>query len=367
MKIKFLDLSIKNKNDLKKHLKIYKAFLTKGTFVLGEAVIKFENFISRLINKKYTIGCSSGTNAIYLALKALNIKKGDHVLVPCLSWVSTFTAVKMVGAEPIGVDISQDFQMEFNEIKKRVTKKTKAIILVYFTGHYKFYSGLKKFCKKNDIKIIEDCAQSFGSKIKNKLNGNFGDIACFSMNPMKVYGAFGDSGAVSTNDSKIFNKLKILRYAGTVGKEQVLYPELNHKIDTLQAMVLLERYKKLNKIINKRIDNANLYNKYLNKHVSKPYFSKKRDHIYYTYTVMVKKRNKLKKFLAKNNIETQIQHPKIIYQHSGLKSIFNKAEHFPKGKKIVKEILSLPVNEKLKKKEIMKVIKRINFFIKNNN
>ena len=363
MKIKFLDLSIKNKNDLKKHLKLYRTFLTRGVFVLGDTVTKFENFISRLIKKKYTIG----TNAIYLALKALNIKKGDHVLVPCLSWVSTFTAVKMVGAEPIGVDVCKDFQMEFNQIKKRVTKKTKAIILVYFTGHYKSYSKLKKFCKGKNIKIIEDCAQSFGSKIKNKLNGNFGDIACFSMNPMKVYAAFGDSGAVSTNDSKIFNKLKILRYAGTVDKEKVLYPELNHKIDTLQAMVLLEKYKNLNKIIDKRISNANLYNKYLHSDVCKPYFSKKRDHIYYTYTIMVKKRNKLKKFLAKNNIETQIQHPRIIYQHPGLKNIFNKAEHFPKGKKIIREILSLPINEKLTKKEIRKVIKKINFFIKNNN
>ena len=363
MKIKFLDLSIKNKNDLKKHLKIYKAFLTKGTFVLGEAVIKFENFISRLINKKYTIGCSSGTNAIYLALKALNIKKGDHVLVPCLSWVSTFTAVKMVGAEPIGVDISQDFQMELNEIKKRVTKKTKAIILVYFTGHYKFYSGLKEFCKKNDIKIIEDCAQSFGSKIKNKLNGNFGDIACFSMNPMKVYSAFGDAGAVSTNNSKIFNKLKILRYAGTINKEKVIYPELNHKIDTLQSLILLESYKNLNKIIGKRIDNANLYNKHLNQDIHKPYFSKKGDHIYYTYTILTKNRDKVKKYLTKNNIETQIQHPVIISQHPGLKNKFNNTKYFPKGRHIVKEILSLPIHEKLSKKEIFYVIKKINKFL----
>ena len=205
MKVRFLDLGLKNKNDINKNIKLYKNFLKEGVFVLGKPVEIFENKISKFVGKKYTSSCSSGTNAIYLALKSLGIKKGDHVLVPCLSWASTYTAVKMVGAEPIGVDINDNYLIDINEIKKRITNKTKAIILVYFTGHYKSFIKIKNFLKKNKISIIEDCAQSFGAKLKNKYNGSFGDISCFSMNPMKIFSAFGDAGAVSTNSKKIYD------------------------------------------------------------------------------------------------------------------------------------------------------------------
>ena len=137
MKIRFLDLSVKSKEELKNQISSYKKFLKKGIFVLGPDVVNFENKISKFVQKKYTIGCSSGTNAIYLALKSIGIKKNDHVLVPGLSWVSTFTAVKSLGAIPIGVEIDNDFIISFEDIKRKITKKTKAIIIVYFTGYYK--------------------------------------------------------------------------------------------------------------------------------------------------------------------------------------------------------------------------------------
>lgn len=362
MKVKFLDLSIKNQKEITTHLRIYKKFLNNGVYVLGKAVEKFEKTISRFIGKTYTVACSSGTNSIYLGLKALGIKKGDHVLVPCLSWASTFTAVKMIGAEPIGVDIGEDYLIDINQIKQRVTNKTKAIILVYFTGHYKNFKLIKPFLKKKNIKIIEDCAQSFGSVLKNKKNGNFGDVSCFSMNPMKVFSAFGDAGAVSTNDKKIFEKLSSLRYIGTINKETVIYPDLNHKIDTLQAIVLLHKFRFLKKIIKKRIENAIIYEKFLENNFKKPYLSKKGDHIYYTYTILTKMRDQLKYFLEKNNIETKIQHPKIISQHPAFKNKFNQDKFFPIGKKIVKNILSLPIHERLTKKQIMFVSKKINHF-----
>ena len=129
MKIRFLNLSVQSKKELEVHTKIYKKFLKQGNFVLGPSVDKFESKISRIVKKKYTIGCSSGTNAIYLALKSIGIKKGDHVLVPSLSWVSTFTAVKMLGAEPIGVDIDDDFIIKFEDIKKGLPKKLKRLSL----------------------------------------------------------------------------------------------------------------------------------------------------------------------------------------------------------------------------------------------
>ena len=211
MKIRFLNLAIKDKKEINYNIRLYKNFLLEGVFVLGKKVAKFEKKISDHINQKYALGVSSGTNALYLALKSLEIKKNDEVIVPCLSWYSTFTAVKMAGAEPIGVDISDDYLIDPNKIEKKITKKTKALIVVHFTGLIKNMDTIKKVCKKNKIFLIEDCAQSFGAKYKGKKSGSFGDVSAFSMNPMKLLGGFGDAGAVLTSNKKIYKKLKILR------------------------------------------------------------------------------------------------------------------------------------------------------------
>ena len=360
MKIRFLNLSVQSKKELEVHTKIYKKFLKQGNFVLGPSVDKFESKISRIVKKKYTIGCSSGTNAIYLALKSIGIKKGDHVLVPSLSWVSTFTAVKMLGAEPIGVDIDDDFIIKFEDIKKRITKKTKAIIIVYFTGYFKRINGLKEFCKSKKIKIIEDCAQSFGAINNGEPNGKFGDLACYSMNPMKVFGGFGDSGAVCFNSSLIYKKIKSLRYAGTVNKEIVVDADLNHKIDSLQAMILLEQLKLLKKKIKKRISNASFYEKRLTNKIRKPKFFSDSRHVYYTYSILVDNRANLIKYLNNNGIETKIQHPLIISDHPGLKNKFNK--NFSNARKIANKILSIPIHEKLKFNELNFIVKKINKF-----
>ena len=366
MNVRFLDLSVKSKKEINLHTNSYRKFLKKGVFVMGNSVKKFEQSIGKKIGKKYNLGCSSGTNAIYLALKGLNIKNNDHVLVPCLSWVSTFTAVKMVGAEPVGVDIGYDYQIDLDSFKKRITKRTKAVIIVYFTGYYKLNKTLKQICRKKNIKIIEDCAQSFGAiDLKNKSTcGNLGDVSCFSMNPMKIFGAFGDAGVTSTNNPKIFKKIESLRYVGTRNKEMVIYPNLNHKIDTLQAEVLLNNLNLLNKKIKKRINNANYYNKYLTNKITKPIFLNNKKHIYYTYSILTKNRNKLIDHLKRHGIETKIQHPYIISDHLGLKSKFNKSHYFPNGNQIKKKILSIPVHEKLSSKQVAYVTRVINKFFK---
>ncbi len=363
MNIRFLDLSIKNQKLIKNYQNLFKKFLLKGRFVMGKEVEKFENKVSNRIGKKYSVGVSSGTNAIYLALKVCGIKKTDHVLVPCLSWLSTFTAVKHLGAMPIGIDISSDLQIDLNLIKKNITKKTKAIIVVHFTGYLKNYDKLKEFCNKKKIYLIEDASQSFGARILNKPSGSFGNLSCFSMNPMKVFAALGDAGTVSTDNFKQYNKLLSLRYAGTIKKEKTYYPDLNHKIDTLQCLILNQNLKNLKNIIKKRIKNAKLYENNLTNKIKKPPFKSDFQHVYYTYSILCENRDKLRKYLIdKKGIETKIQHPYIISDHPGLKDRYNFSKKFPVGNKIKNEILSLPVHEKLTKKEIFYVINAVNNF-----
>ena len=147
--IKFQDLSIKEKKELNKYTHLFKKFLRSGQFILGKDVEKLETKIAKQINKNYAVGVSSGTNALYLALKAINLKKGDQVLVPCLSWLSTFTTVKVAGGEPVGIDLkSEGYTLNFKELEKKINKKTKALIMVHFTGFLEDMNEIKKYVKE---------------------------------------------------------------------------------------------------------------------------------------------------------------------------------------------------------------------------
>jgi len=363
MRVKFLKLAVNKSSELKKNLKLFKNFLLKGTFVLGKDVEKFERKISFYVNKKYTLGVSSGTNALYLALKSINIKKDDEVIVPCLSWYSTFTAVAMTGAKPIGVDINDDYLINPHEIEKKISKKTKALIVVHFTGLIKNMDLIKKICKVNKIFLIEDCAQSFGSIYKGKKAGYFGDVSAFSMNPMKVLSSFGESGAISTSNKKIYEKIKILRYAGVnIKEDECVYPDLNHKIDTLQALVISSKLNSLKSIIKKRITNASFYNKYISAKIIKPEFYKNFQHIYYTYQIRCSKRDQLLKFLRKRGVETKIQHRKLLCDHIGFKK--SKKRLFVNARKIINESLCIPIHERLSKNDLFYITKNINIFAK---
>lgn len=363
MKIKFLKLAFINNLEIKQNLKLFKKFLLKGTFVLGEDVKKFEKKISLFVNKKYTLGVSSGTNALYLALKSLGIKKNDEVIVSCLSWFSSFTAIAMTGAKPVGVDIADDYLINPYEIEKKITKKTKALVVVHFSGLIKNMDILKKICKKNKIFLVEDCAQSFGSIYKGKKSGYFSDVSAFSMNPMKILSALGEAGAVSTSNKKIYEKLKILRYAGVNTKiEECIYPELNHKIDTLQALVILNKLKSLSRVIKKRIANAAYYNKYINSKIKKPEFFKNFQHVYYTYQIRCSKRDQLLKFLKKKGIETKIQHKNLLCDHAGFKN--SRKDRFVNARKITSQSLCIPIHEKLDKSELFYIVENINIFAK---
>ena len=223
----------------KKDLYNLKKFLLSGKYVDNKVQENFEEKVSKYINLKFCVSVSSGTNAIYLALKSAGIKKNDEVLVPCLSWVSTFTAVEMLGAKAIGVDINENFTLDINQLSSRITNKTKAIIFVHFSGLATNLNLLRKFCNKKKIILLEDCAQSFGAKIEGKYTGTFGNLAAFSMNPMKIFSSFGEMGLVGINNKADYKKLKTLKYAGVKNKEVCINPELNHKADNLNCFVFV--------------------------------------------------------------------------------------------------------------------------------
>jgi dTDP-4-amino-4,6-dideoxygalactose transaminase len=348
-----------NKNNINK----LNNFLYSGKYILNDVRTNFEEAASKYLKNKYSVGVSSGTNALYLALKAINLKKNDEVLVPCLSWISTFTAVEMTGAKAVGIDINENLSMNLDQIKSKINKKTKAIIFVHFSGLTTDLTKLSNFCKRKKIFLIEDSAQSFGGKINKKFSGTFGDFGAYSLNPMKVFSSIGEAGLITFNNKKYYKKLELLRYSGIQNKEKCIVPELNHKIDNIQCFILRHKIKDINKIIKKRISIAENYEKRLTNKIDKPIFKKDFSHIYYGYTIKTNKRNKLKQFLHKNKIETKIEHPYLICDHKPFKKN-NKLKNFKKGNEVRKTILSLPIDENMTKKEINYTIKKINEFFK---
>jgi len=364
MKIRYLDLSRSNNKNLKKQILNLKKFLLNGNLMMGKIVEKLEKKVCKYIGTKYCIAVSSGTNALYLSLKSLGIKKNDEIIVPAISWYSTFTAAAFTGAKIVPADIDDDLILNFEKLEKLVNKKTKAIIVVHFNGYFKNIDTLRKFCKKKNIYLVEDAAQAFGTKNKNKYAGSTSDVAAFSVNPMKVFSGFGELGLVTTSQKSIYNKIKMYRYAGLKKKKEFecFTPELNHKADEIQAILILEKFKTLKKIIKKRIEIAKYYNSNITNKVTKPLYLSNFQHNYYNYTLNVgSQRNKLLKYLNKKKIETKVQHTKTVLDHKGLIN-FSIKKKIINADKLKKQIISIPIHENLKQKEIKYIVKSINNF-----
>ena len=348
---------------LKKNNKELSSFILKGKLLDEKIKNSFENRIKKYLNNKYFISLSSGTNAIYLALKSAGIKKNDEVIVPCLSWMTTFTSVKTLGALPIGVDVDNDYHLDLTKIKERIGPKTKAIIYVHFAGLQKDLKKLKAYCDKKKIFLIEDCAQSFGSSIKKKFSGDYGHFGTYSFNPMKVLSSYGELGGISFKSKSYEKKINILKYGGIYNKEIVIDPELNHKSDNINLKIINLKLLDLNKIIKRRIKIAKFYNQNLNKKYDRPKYLNNGSHIYYSYIIQTNLRDKLIKFLKKNNIETKIQHKNLIYEHKMLKYL-NHKKYFSNGNKLKNKILSLPIDENLNVNEIKYIVNKLNQFCK---
>ncbi|MFA6119439.1 MAG: DegT/DnrJ/EryC1/StrS family aminotransferase [Parachlamydiales bacterium] len=358
-KVAFLDLRI-DKDEREELLTAINTVFEHGKIVLGPEVQEFERLIANFCNRKYAVGVSSGSDALFLGLKSLGIKEGDEVITTSLSWIATAHAIARTGAKPIFADINDDLNIDPDSIIKLVTSKTKAIVPVHYTGKICQMNKILDIAKKHNLHIVEDSAQAFGALYEDKIAGSFGKVACFSLNPMKVFAACGEAGIVLTDDKDIYEKLIILRYSGTINKEQCIEISLNSRIDTIQAAMLIKRFDRVKNIIEKRRRSAQFYNDQLKDIVKVPIEKNEEKDVYYTYTIQAEKRNELQSFLESKGIETKIQHP---YLMPDQPVYINEVQNnFPKAKNLIKKILCLPIHEKLTQNELKYVVDSIKEF-----
>ena len=361
-KIKLFDLS-RQYSQLKPILehKVSKV-LESGQYIMGKNVNLFENKVSKYLSTKNSITCNSGTDALIIALRCLDIGENDEVITTPFTYFSTIEAVLLVGAKPIFVDIDPDtFNVNANDIEQKITKKTKAILGVHIFGHPYEASKVRKICKKYNIKMIEDCAQSFGATIDNKQTGTFGDIGCFSFFPTKNLGCAGDGGMLITDSRQIAKKARMLRNHGGIQRNVHNLVGYNSRLDEIQAVVLLEKLKLVTKLNNNRIKIAREYTKSINNNkIITPSSLNNVKHIYHQYTLIVDNRVKFTNYLTKNGIPFGIYYPKPAYMQPAVRV---KTKSLPKLKvteAVCKKCVSIPMFPELTKEELSTIISIIN-------
>jgi|TARA_B100001079_G_C16396591_1_gene509367 aminotransferase EvaB len=341
--------------------------LIKGNIFFGDELLKFEKNFTKKYNYKYGLAVKSCTDALYISLKVLGVKKGDEVITAANTAIPTISAIILAGATPKLVDISSDYLINVNHIKKSITSKTKAIIPVHLYGQSCDMPKILKIAKKYKLKIIEDCAQAQGAKFKNKHVGNFGDFGCFSFYPTKILGAYGDGGFIVTNNRKFFEKAKRIRFYGieTEVKKNSFINQyyanefgINSRMDEIQSSILNFKLNKVDQFIKKRRKLAKLYFNYLsNTDLILPRENDFCKHAYHLFTVRHKKAKKIIKILKRKGVNSRI-----IYQYPIHKMKAFKIYNFNQSKlniseKISKEIFSLPLYPELTSINVKKICK----------
>ena len=367
MKIEVIDLRKRFQEEKNELMKSIERVLTKGNLVLTKEVESFEKKICKFIGVKYCLGLNSGTDALMMSLWAAGISKGDEVITSPISFIASASSIIHVGAKPVFVDVKEDLNINSDLIEKAITKKTKAIMPVHWTGRICDMDKIIKIAKKHNLIIIEDAAQAMGSYYKKKHAGTFGSLSAFSTHPLKNLNALGDGGFVITNNKKYYEKIKLYRNHGLKSRDNVEIAGVNSRLDSLQAEVLSFRLKRLKSIITRRINNVNLYKKLITSKQVKIMQTKKNfvdAHV--MFITLCYKRDDLQKYLSKNNIQSLVYYKTPLHLHKALKFLGYKKGSFPVAEKLTKMVLSFPHHQHLTKNEINTVANKINSFFKKN-
>ena len=342
-----------------------KKVVKKGDYTLGDEVLKFQENIKKITGAKYCLGVGNGTDALYLALKAFNIKNGDEIITTPYTFIATVASIATVGAKPVFVDVKEDYNIDENLIEKAITKKTKAIMPVHWSGRPCEMTKIKKIAKKYNLKIIQDSCHAIMSKYKDKHIIDFGDVCTYSMHPLKNLNVWGDGGFMVTNDKKIFKRLELMRNHGLKNRDTCLEFGYNSRLDSVQAAVANYKIKnKLKNITNQRIKNAISLDKILrkNKEITTVKRFKHLKEVFHLYQINTTKRDSLMKYLLKHKIDAKVHYPIPIHLQPAARYLNYKKGDFPIAEKLANTSISLPVHEFVKNNQIQKIAKLIDHF-----
>ncbi len=331
-----------------------KDVLESGRFIMGPMVTAFEEEMANYCGVKYGIACASGTDALMMALMASGVSSGDEVITTPFTFVATAEVIALLGAKPVYVDIEPDtYLIDPDKIEKAVTSKTKAIIPVHLYGQSADMDKINTIAKKHKLVVIEDACQAVGATYKGEKVCSLGDIGCLSFFPSKNLGTFGDGGMVLTSNEALAEKLRMIRNHGSEKRYHHTILGLNSRLDALQAAILMVKLRYLDEWNEARKDRAALYSELLkDTDVVTPVIKDTNEHVFHQYSIRVKNRNGLQKYLEQSGIATAIHYPVPLHLQPAFQKLRQKEEHLPIAEKTAEEIISLPMYPELKEEAI---------------
>lgn len=368
MDIKMVDLNgqyLKIKNEIDAGIQ---EVIDSSAFINGPKVSQFISELSAYLKCKYVIPCANGTDALQIALMALGLKPGDEIIIPDFTFIATAEVAALLRLRPIFVDVNPDtFLMDISQFKKAITQKTKAVIPVHLYGQCANMEEIMEVATEHGIFVIEDTAQAIGADvlINNKWQkaGTIGDIGCTSFFPSKNLGCYGDGGAIFTNDEELGKDLAAITNHGAKKKYYNDMVGVNSRLDSIQAAILSVKLKELDNYSIHRNKAADLYDKLLHEvdEVKIPQRIENSTHVFHQYTLVVKRRDELKEFLAGRNIPAMIYYPVGMHNQKPYKC----SGDFNNSDMLCKCVLSLPMHTELTEKEQVYIADTIKEFYRN--
>ena len=360
MKIDFANLQLQYQTYKEKIDANLQAILNKSNYILGEEVNILEQELQNFTGAKYAIACSSGTDALLLALMAMDIQPGDEIITTPFTWISTGEMIALLKATPVFVDIEPDtYNLDANLIEAAITKKTKAIMPVSLYGQPADMDTIQVIADKYNLKVIIDGAQSFGSTFNKKSDSNLDDISTTSFFPSKPLGCYGDGGAVFTNNEDYAKKIKLLRVHGQNKRYHHQYIGIGGRLDTIQAAILLAKLPHFSKELKDRQKVADQYTSGLSNILQTPVIKPNRSSAWAQYTLRVKNRDNLQLKLKENSIPTSIFYPIPLHLQQCFQYLKYKQNDFPISEKASNEVISIPMNPFLTNDQIDYIVLKI--------
>jgi dTDP-4-amino-4,6-dideoxygalactose transaminase len=337
--------------------------LLSGYYILGNEVKVFEEEFANYIGSKYCVGLANGLDALWISIKLLGIKEGDEVLVQSNTYIATVMGITMNGATPIFVEPNSFHNMDDSNLESYITSNTKAILVTHLYGQATKLDKIIDLCKKHNLTLIEDCAQSHGSKYENKMTGSIGYVGCFSFYPSKNLGCFGDGGAIVTNDAQFAEKVKTYR---NYGSQKRYYNETigtNSRLDELQAALLRVKLKHINELTLEREQLAQrMLSEVKNPFIELPSVDINCTHVWHLFVIQTDVREKLMNYLSEHGIQSLIHYPIPPHLQEAYSDLGYKEGDFPISERLAKRVLTLPLYNGMTQEEMDYLIHTINQF-----
>lgn len=337
--------------------------LRSGWYVLGKEVSSFEEEFAAYTGAKYCVGLASGLDALWLAFRVLGIGHGDEVIVQGNTYIASVMGITINGATPIFVEPDDHYQIDVSKIEEKITDKTKAVLVVHLYGQATNMAPIVDLCKKYDLRLVEDCAQSHGSCFEGKMTGTFGDIGCFSFYPSKNLGAFGDGGAIVTDDEQIARDMRVYRNYGSEKRYYNKVVGTNSRLDEIQAGLLRVRLSHIEELTKEKQAIGKRYLEELhNDKITLPKLTEGATHVYHQFVIRCKERDRLIDYLNEKEIGTIIHYPIPPHLAEAYTYLGYHEDDFPITETLAKEVLSIPMYNGMTKEEQDYVIDAINAF-----